>query len=218
MNKVSLPGLSLAAAVVVAAVLALLGWESTGAEPGRTLPPPEGSAVLRLQASSGSSASSDRTRTAYSPRSRRGRLEVKGATATSRGSRARRSAGPRRATGGSANRRAGGNRPNARNPRRPTTPGRSNGGRGNRPRREDSTGGTRPAPPPAAPVPVAPVPVVAAGPAPPTTGSLVPQTGRGGGSDDDDDEDDDDDDDGDHDGWSRDDDDDDDDGDHDGDD
>jgi hypothetical protein len=48
MSRVSLPGLSLSAVVVVAALLALLALETGGREPGQYQPPPESDAIMRL--------------------------------------------------------------------------------------------------------------------------------------------------------------------------
>src|SRR5690348_531870 len=48
-NRVSLPGLSLSAAVVLAALVALLALESGDTSPGEYQSPPEGSAIVHLQ-------------------------------------------------------------------------------------------------------------------------------------------------------------------------
>src|SRR4051812_20241415 len=48
-NRVSLPGLSLSAAVVLAALIALFVLESGDSSPGAYQAPPEGSAIVRLQ-------------------------------------------------------------------------------------------------------------------------------------------------------------------------
>src|SRR5829696_7104104 len=68
MSRVSLPGLSLSAAVVVAALLALLALESSVSEPGQYQSRAGGDAIMRLSEASG-------------------RAEVKGREATPRSER-----------------------------------------------------------------------------------------------------------------------------------
>ena len=53
MSRVSLPGLSLSAVVVVAALLALLALESGGSAPGQYQSPPESDAIMRLSEARG---------------------------------------------------------------------------------------------------------------------------------------------------------------------
>src|SRR5215210_7243245 len=75
MSRVSLPGLSLSAAVVVAALLALLALESSVSEPGQYQSPAGSDAIMRLSESSGRAEVKGRQASSLAER-RRARLRA----------------------------------------------------------------------------------------------------------------------------------------------
>src|SRR3954454_16376205 len=72
MNRVSLPGLSLAAAVVAAALLALLAPQPGVVSPGRYRAPPDGNAIVRLQGGQGAGGTASGHGTGSAPGGRAG--------------------------------------------------------------------------------------------------------------------------------------------------
>src|SRR4051794_37605319 len=124
MNRVSLPGLSLSAAVVVAALIALFVLESSDGSPAGYVPPPDGNAIVRLGPGGQIGVAGEQA----SSRGRKGRSGAAQSTALVRlvaAERARASALERERSGRSAPRRSAAQRKAAR--RRSASQRRSSG-------------------------------------------------------------------------------------------
>src|SRR6185503_17555482 len=100
MSRVSLPGLSLSAVVVVAALLALLALEFDGSAPGQYQSPPESDAIMRLSEARGAVKGRSDSSAAQRRRALQRRAGTRRAVALAvRRARAARAGGGRRSAG-----------------------------------------------------------------------------------------------------------------------